>query len=267
VSVLARIRIELILFARQKDTVVFTFLLPIVMLVLFATVFHDRVQDGHGGSVPYPQYFLPGILAAGIGLVSFQTLAVGIAVERHDGTLKRLAATPLPPASYFLGKCVLVLVTAAAQVAVLLTVAALAFRVPLPARADAWLTFAWVFTIGTMAGALLGVAYAGVPRSAASAGVVVAGPVLLLQFVSGVYFNFPDLPRWLQTVAAVFPLKWIAQGMRSAFLPGSFAAAEPSGSWQHGAAAVVLGVWAVLGLALCLRTFRWTPPDGRSVSP
>jgi len=256
-AVRARVRLELTLFARQKDTVVFSFLLPIVMLALFATVFRDDVGDGHGATVRYAQYFLPGILAAGIGLVSFQTVAIGIAVERYDGTLKRLAATPLSPTSYFLGKCAMVLVASAVQVALLLVVAALAFRVPLPTQAGPWVTFAWVFLVGTIAGGLLGVAYSSVPRSASSAGAVVAGPVLLLQFASGVYFNFPDLPRWLQTVAAVFPLKWIAQGMRSAFLPGGFAAAEPSGTWQHGTAALVLTAWALAGLVLCLRTFRW----------
>jgi ABC-2 type transport system permease protein len=55
----------------------------------------------------------------------------------------------------------------------------------------------------------------------------------------------------------VFPLKWMAQGMRSVFLPDVFAAQERSGSWQHGEAAIVLGIWCVVGLLIGLRTFRW----------
>ncbi len=43
--------------------------------------------------------------------------------------------------------------------------------------------------------------------------------MLLLQFISGVYINFAALPEWLQNVASVFPLKWLAQGFRSVFLP------------------------------------------------
>jgi ABC-2 type transport system permease protein len=58
-------------------------------------------------------------------------------------------------------------------------------------------------------------------------------------------------------VAAVFPLKWMVQGMRSVFLPDAAAAAEPTGSWEHGMIALVLTVWVVVGLAICSRTFRW----------
>jgi ABC-2 type transport system permease protein len=49
--------------------------------------------------------------------------------------------------------------------------------------------------------------------------------------------------------------------MRSVFLPDSFAHVEPAGTWEHGRTALVLGVWLVIGLALCLKTFRWTRTD------
>ena len=62
----------------------------------------------------------------------------------------------------------------------------------------------------------------------------------------------------MQQVAALFPLKWMCQGLRSVFLPESFAPQEPAGSWELGRVALVLGAWCVLGLVLCLFTFRWT---------
>ena len=46
--------------------------------------------------------------------------------------------------------------------------------------------------------------------------------------------------------------------MRSVFLPDSFGATEAGGSWELGRVALVLGVWCVVGLVLCLGTFRWT---------
>ena len=53
----------------------------------------------------------------------------------------------------------------------------------------------------------------------------------------------------------------MAQGMRSVFLPPEFEAAEVSGSWQHGLTAIVLLVWLIVGLVLCVRTFRWQRRD------
>ena len=87
---------------------------------------------------------------------------------------------------------------------------------------------------------------------------VVTPVALILQFISGVFFVFTSLPSWMQNVAALFPLKWLCQGLRAVFLPASFGAQEPGGSFNLPMVALVLGLWCVLALALCLTTFRWT---------
>jgi len=258
----ARTGYEVRTFFRERDAVVFIFAYPIIMLAIFATVFgQDGATVGPPPGIPFAQYFLPGMLATGIMLSSFQHLAISIAVERDDGGLKRLHGTPLPSSAFFLGKTGEVLVTSLVQTGLLLAAAALLFGVPMPTTATAWATFAWVFVLGTAAGTLCGVAFSSVPRSGKSASAVVTPIVLVLQFISGVFFVFNDLPTWMQQVASVFPLKWMAQGMRSVFLPPSAESWEVSGSWQHGATAVVLIVWAVAALVVGVRTFRWQRRD------
>lgn len=257
----ARTTYEIRSFARERDAVVFVFLYPVIMLTIFATVFGHDEEVLPGSGVLFPQYFLPGMVATGVMLSSFQSLAMSIAVERDEGTLKRLRATPLPAAGYFLGKTGQVLVTSALQTAVLLAVAALVFDVPMPDDAGRWWTFTWVALLGTAAGAVCGVAFSSVPRSGRSANAVVTPVVLVLQFISGVFFRFDELPTWMQQVASLFPLKWLAQGMRSVFLPDAATALEPSGSWQHGLTAAVLTAWLVAGLVVGVRTFRWRRRD------
>ncbi|NDL59639.1 ABC transporter permease [Phytoactinopolyspora mesophila] len=260
---LSRTVLELKVFFRESAAVFFTFLLPIVLLGVFALVFggDDQLFDEETAGVDFATYFTPGMAAAGIFLVSFQTLAVGIAAERDDRTLKRLRGTPMPPMAYFLGKIGMVLVTAALQMVLLLAVAVIAFGAELPTDASKWLTFAWVFLLGTASGTVLGIAYSSVPKSAKSAEALVVGPTLLLLFISGVFFVFSDLPEWLQTIASVFPVKWMAQGMRSALLPDEFEAVEVSGSWEHGTIILILSAWIVFGLIFAARTFRWKRRD------
>jgi ABC-2 type transport system permease protein len=255
-----RARYEIRGFFRERDAVIFIFAYPIIMLAIFATVFGQdgaEVADG----VPFAQYFLPGMIATGVLLSSFQSLAISIPVERDEGGLKRLGGTPLPAAAYFLGKVGQVLVVAVVQVALLLAVASLLFDVELPSDAARWGTFAWVFVLGTATGAVCGVGFSSLPRSGRSASAVVTPVVLILQFISGVFFTFYDLPSWMQQVASVFPLKWMAQGMRSVFLPDEAATLEVGGSWQHGATAAVLLAWLVVGLVVGVRTFRWRRRD------
>jgi ABC-2 type transport system permease protein len=259
---LVRGGVELLQFVRERDSMIFSFAYPILMLAIFSTVFGDDDPIvANGMTVSFAQYFLPGMVATGVMLSTYQTLAISIAVERDDGTLKRLRATPLPATSYFLGKVFLSLVTVLAQTALLLVVATLAFDVPLPDDAGRWVTFAWVFVLGTAAGAVCGVAYSSVPSSGRSASAVVVTPILVLQFTSGIFFPVSQLPGWMLDLSALFPLKWIAQGMRSVFLPDFMASAEPSGAWQHGATAAVLAAWLVVALVVGARTFRWRRHD------
>lgn len=133
--------------------------------------------------------------------------------------------------------------------------AALGLRLPAtPAR---WITFGWVLALGVATCSLLGIAMSSLPRSAQSASAVINLPYLVLSFISGVYFVFGSLPKAPQQIAAIFPLKWLCQGLRSVFLPQGFLAAEPAYGWEQGRIALVLGAWLVASLVVCVRTFRW----------
>lgn len=261
----SRIGYELRLYFRQGDSVFFTFLFPIVMLSIFAVAFSTSgnigaAPDGSGG-ISFAAYYLPGMVAAGMLLSGVQNLGVDIAGEKGDGTLKRLGGTPLPVFSYFMGKIGMVLLSSVMQVILLLLVARFGFNVELPTDASKWLTFVWVFLLGVMTSCVLGIALSALPRTGKSATAVVIPIVLLLQFISGVYLSFTQLPGWLQNIASIFPLKWMAQGMRAVFLPADFESAEPGGAWNLALVALVMGVWFVVGLILCKLTFRWIRKD------
>lgn len=248
--------LELKMYFRERDSVFFSFLFPVVMLSLFAAVFGDSFESG-GSQISAARFFLPGMVAGGVMLTSFQTLALSVAMERDDGTLKRLRSTPMPPVAYFLGKVGLVAASSLAQMALLLLVARFVFGVAMPSDVAAWATFAWVFLLGISSGTVLGIAYSTLAGSAKSAGAVVIGPLLVLQFISGVYFAYGEIPPWMQQVAALFPLKWVAQGMRSVFYPAGMQTQEVAGSWEHPMVALVLALWLAAGLFLCARTFTW----------
>ena len=254
-------RLELLGYFRTPDTVFFTFLFPVVILGVFGVAFESMGEvgarpDGTGG-ISMAASYLPGMVAAGLLLTGVQNVAVDIARERSEGWLRRLGGTPLSAVSYFLGKAGMILVTSLLQLALLLAFAAGVLRVELPGEPALWARFAGLFLLGIATMTLLGIALSALPRSSRSATAVVLPVVLLLQFISGVYLQFAMLPAWLQDVAALFPLKWLAQGMRSVFLPEHFAAAEPTGAWDVGLVVLHLAGWLVAGLVLSLLTFRW----------
>jgi ABC-2 type transport system permease protein len=247
-------RLEIRQFLRSREQVVFTLAFPVIMIVIFASIFDGDI----GGGVRFTQYFVTGMIATGLMTVAFQALAIQIPIERDRGVLKRLRGTPMPPWVYFAGKVIMVGFIAVLETALLLAVATALFGLDLPTDPGRWVTFAWVCALGTTACTLCGVAFSSVARTGRGAPAVVTPVALVLQFISGVFFVFTNLPAWMQQVAAIFPLKWMCQGLRAVFLPESFAAQEPAGSFELGRVALVLGLWCVIGLVLCLTTFRWT---------
>jgi ABC-2 type transport system permease protein len=62
----------------------------------------------------------------------------------------------------------------------------------------------------------------------------------------------------MQQFAALFPLKWLTQGMRSVFLPESFATQEVAGNWELGRTLFVLTIWLIVGLVIAIKTFKWS---------
>ncbi|CAB5239917.1 unannotated protein [freshwater metagenome] len=246
--------LEIRQFARQRESVVFTMAFPIILLAIFGSVFKTTLAPG----VTFSQYFVSGMIASGLVNTGFQQLAIIIPMEREFGTLKRLRGTPMPVTSYFIGKAILVVSSMLVQVALLLACGVLFFGVHLPTSSFKWLTFLWLIIIGSAASTALGIAFAAVPKSGRGASAVVSPVVIVLQFFSGVFFVFTDLPAWMQQVAAIFPLKWLTQGMRSVFLPDTFAAREVAGSWELSRIAIILLVWLGVGLFFSARTFKWS---------
>jgi ABC-2 type transport system permease protein len=254
---LRRVRIELLQFGRDREAAFFTMILPVLLLVVFGSAFTGEVARG----IPFSQYFLAGMVASGIVYTSFQNLAISIPQERDDGTLKRLQGTPMPKSSYFVGKVGLVLSIYVVQVAVLMTIGVALFDVHLSGDPADWWTFTWVSLLGLVCCTLLGIAFSSVPRSGRGASALVSPVVLVLQFTSGVFFQYDQLPHWMQQMSALFPLKWLCQGMRSVFLPDSFQRQELAGSWELGRTALVMALWSVAAAVLALRYFRFQRRD------
>ena len=250
---LARGALEIKQFNRQRESVVFTILFPVILLFIFGSVFNDSIAPG----VTFSQYFVAGMIASGHVKTGFQQLAIMIPVERDFGTLKRLRGTPMPASSYFIGKAILVTVSMLIQVFLLLAAGVAFFGVNLPTSAHKWLLLAALLILGSACSTILGIAFSNVPKSGRGASAVVSPVVIVLQFFSGVFFIFTDLPHWMQQVAAIFPLKWMTQGARSIFLPDSFATREVAGNWETGRTFAIIGAWLVVGLIWAMRSFKW----------
>ncbi|MGW0550627.1 ABC transporter permease [Streptomyces altiplanensis] len=225
----------------------------VVVVLLVAAYVSDDVP---GTRTPMAHLMLAGFAAYllfQIGLINLPQILV---TEREEGVLLRMRTTPGGIPAYLVAKCVLVVVVAVGTLALLLAAAALLVDGPLPHGPGDWLTLLWVTTLGLLSVVPLGAAIGAVLPNPREALALVMLPTMGLLFTSGTVFPITSLPVPVQQVASVFPLKWMAQGLRSALLPDTARAAEAAGSWELPMVALVLTAWAVLGFLLAVPLLR-----------
>ncbi|WP_282085264.1 ABC transporter permease [Streptomyces tendae] len=213
-------------------------------------------DDVPGTRTPMAHLVLAGFAAYllfQIGLVSLPQILV---TEREEGALLRLRATPGGIRAYLVAKCVLVVVTALGTLALLLLSAAVFVDGPLPHGPAGWLTLLWVTVLGLLAVVPLGAAIGAVLPNPREALALIMLPVMGLLVTSGTVFPITSLPVPVQEVASLFPLKWMAQGLRAALQPDAARTAEAAGSWELPLVALVLTAWTVLGFLLAVPLLR-----------
>lgn len=223
--------------------------LPVVFLV-FAAFKKSSIPHT---SIPFSGLLVAGGIAALISLTGLTTLAQILATEREDGTLLRLRGTPGGMVGYLIAKICVVAAVAVGGIVIMLFGGALLLGSPLPHSLGQWATLLWVSALGLTALTCFGAAIGAVLPNPREALALVMLPIYVLVTISGVLFPVSVMPSALQDVAQIFPVKWIAQGIRSALLPDDALAAETGHSWQHLQTFGVLGAWCVLGFLLAPR--------------
>jgi len=246
-------RYDLVGFLRNRQARFFTLVLPLLFLVIFVGVFgNDSIGRGH---VKAATYYVPGLAAMGVIAGSFVNLVIAITTEREMGVLKRRRATPVPAWVLIAGRTLMSMAVSLAVMAVLLLVGRLAYGVQLPAATVPAVVVTAV--IGSATFCVLGYALSSAIGSADSAQPVVQAVMLPLYFISGVFIPNISLPAWLQSLARIFPVQHLADGLHNAFDPAT------TGSGFVATDIAVLALWAVLGLAVALRRFSWLPAGAR----
>ncbi|MFF7389324.1 ABC transporter permease [Streptomyces scabiei] len=231
----------------------FGHLTNVVVALLVAAFLGDDVP---GTRIPMTHLVLAGFAAYLLFQVGLINLPQILVTEREEGALLRLRATPGGIPAYLVAKCLLVVVVAVGTLALLLAAGALLVDGPLPTGPGDWLTLLWVTTLGLLAVVPLGAAIGAVLPNPREALALIMLPTMGLLLTSGVVFPITMLPVPVQQVAAVFPLKWMAQGVRSALLPDTARTAEVAGSWELPLVALVLTAWTVFGFLLAVPLLR-----------
>ena len=237
---------------RNSASAFFTFVFPLMFLVIFTLIFGNDDITGPGGRETTAATFYTGAIAAfSIVNACYTTLAMNVAISRDRGQLKRIRGTPLPPWAFLAGKIGITVLVAILLVAIVTAFGWLFYDVSVPTNTLPGLVLALV--VGAAAFAALGLAITSFVRNEDAAPAVVNATILPLLFISDVFIPLDSAPGWLGTVASIFPVRPLAESMHTAFNPFTEGAAIDVRNL------LVMAAWGVFGILVSMRYFRWEP--------
>ena len=235
------------LFWRSRELAFFTFMLPIILYFLLGSVYGDDEVEGVRGA----DYLLAGMLGYGCISTSFAGLAIMLVIRREQGILKRLRATPLPPATYLAAVLTSIVLVFALETVLMIAIGRIAFDTALPARP---VSLAAALLLGAVSFAALGVGLSSVIRSAEGASAVVNAIYLPVSFISGAFFSPASFPAFLEAIADVLPLVYFIELVRDVMLYGDQI-------WDKPTQVAVVAAWGGVGLVVSVRSFSWAPRE------
>jgi ABC-2 type transport system permease protein len=242
-----QIRYEQRSYWRNRGRGVFTFAFPLMFLVIFASL--DKGQHiSERGGIPYNDFLVPGILAYAVITTTFVNLAMSTAILRDNGILKRMQGTPLPRWAYVTARigstCLVTLIITVTVIVGGVLIWGLHFRVgALPGLVATML-------LGTATFTALGIGITRLIPNAESGPVIVNLLILPLTFISNIWFPADSLPSALKSIAGVFPIRALANGLEFVFDP------RHHGAGLNGSSLRVLAIWTVIGVAMMVKFLR-----------
>lgn len=238
-----QVEVELKLFWRNRISIFFTALLPILMIVVFGYL----NQDAEIGNIPYVAFFLPGAIAMQVTGSAFENLSTTLTRQRDDGILKRLGGTPLRKWILLGSKLLTAGLVIFVQTVLLIAIGVLFFEVKIVGSP---LVFLLVLLTGIVTFTSMGFALSGLIKSAdtqSAAAHAIQWPML---FICGSFFPIDLLPELLRDVARVLPLTYFVDPLRAVLIEGQ-------GLGESSVDLVVLLVWMICCFIVSVKTFRW----------
>jgi ABC-type multidrug transport system, permease component len=239
---LRQVRYENRAFWRNPAAAFFTFVFPLLFMVVFNLLF----GEGRGS-----RFYTPAIIVLAVITATFTNLAMSVTIARDDGILKRIRGTPLPGWAYLVGRMLHAVLVALLLVVIVAGFGATFYGVAVPWGQLAPLIVTLV--IGAAAFCALGLALTGFIPNADAAPAVVNAVILPLLFISNVFIPLSTAPAWLDTLSQIFPVRHFADAMLRVYDPATSASAFSAGDLG------VLVIWGAVGLVVALRFFSWEP--------
>ena len=240
------------IFWRDPASVFFTVMLPVIFLLIFATIFGNDTIPARDG-LKVATYYVPGLITLAVVSATTVNLAINLTEAREAGLLKRMRGTPLPTWAFVAGRVGTSLGISTLSLVVMALIGRIVYGVTIPTQTLPAVLVTLV--VGVAAFSCLGFALTAAIPSQQAAPAITNATVLPLYFLSGVFIPETEVPQGVLDFASVFPIRHFFEAFLTAWDPSTVGAGF---EWGH---LGIVALWGAAGLAIAVRAFRWAPRD------
>ncbi len=241
-----QVRYEQKVYWRNPMAAVFTFLFPVIFLLVIGT----GAGSGkiHDSTLRYNQYLVVAMLVFGMVSACYVNLGVTLCIRRDSGVLKRIRGTPMSMVSYIAGIVGSVIINVALITILVVAVGMAGFNLHFPYHLTAAVL---TILVGVLTFSALGLAITVVVPNAEAAPAVINGTALPIAFISGVFYPINNTSI-LAKIADYFPVRHLVRGLVGAFESGP-------GSGIQARDILIMVLWAAAAFLFAFAKFRWEP--------
>jgi ABC-2 type transport system permease protein len=163
-------------------------------------------------------FMVPGILCTLLMVVTMLLTSLAIVKEREIGTLEQLIVTPIKSSEMVIGKSLPFMLIGFVDVLLILALAHFWFRVPLQGSVPLLLALTILFVIANLGVGLFISTISHTQQQASLMSFFIMQPSILL---SGFIFPIENMPRWVQYITYLIPLRYYLTIVRGIYLKGS----------------------------------------------
>ena len=176
-----------------------------------------RIRAWYNPNLDSQYFFVPGIVAVIIMVISLLLTSIAIIKEKETGTMEQLIVTPLTPLEFIVGKTIPYTIISLVQMAVVTVFAILWFRIPLEGSITALFLASCLFLLSTLGIGLFISAVSATQQQAVMTTFFFLLPFFML---SGFVFPIANMPEFVQWLTYFNPMRYFLVIIRGIFLKG-----------------------------------------------
>jgi len=248
-----QLRYENRAFWRNPASAFFTFVFPLMFLVIFNLIFGGGTTDRFcgGKELSLSTFYIPSVAAFAVITACYTNISITTVFSRDEGVLKRIRGTPLPGWTYLLARIAHAILISILLVIIVVLFGRVFYSVHIPASTLP--AFVASLAVGAACFSALGLAVTRMVPNPDAAPAVINATILPLLFISDVFIPLENAPAWLNRFSGIFPIKPFSHALIAAYDPC------PKGSGFVASDLIVMGIWTLAGVLLAARFFSWEP--------